>query len=424
MSEHFGGDTKQQELKKIVQELHDGAEVAKVRKRFAELIKNVSPEEIAKMEQSLITEGVPVETVQKMCDVHVAVFEESLKRQKSKKTLPGHPVRTFIDENREARRRIRRTKKAVRTAAKARRGSAGGSAKEIEEAKTLLTELKAIELHYARKENLLFPLLESAGFTGPSKVMWGKHDEIRDSFREVGSALEQNDRSGYSSGFARLARAIRRMAFMEERILFPTAIKLLSERQWAQIRRGEAEIGYAWIKPGNLWDADIVSARYAAQAAAADLGKPAPDSFESTQEQSGGKDTGETIPLDVGGMEPEIINLLLKNLPLDITYVDEHDRVRYYSQGRERIFPRTPAIIGREVRNCHPPKSVQAVEQILKDFREKKRDVAEFWLEMGEKFIHIRYFPLYDSSGAYRGVIEVSQDATALRGLKGEKRLL
>jgi uncharacterized protein len=408
MSEHFGDDGKQQALKEIVQKLHEGVDVAKVRKQFAALIKDVSPEEIAKMEQSLITEGVPVEKVQKMCDVHVAVFEDSLKRQKKQKTLPGHPIRTFVDENKEARRRVRKTKAAIW--AVARNASWETAAEE-------LAALKLLELHYSRKENLLFPFLESEKFTGPSKVMWGKHDEIRNMFKETESALRHEDVKRSRSTWAPLARAIRGMVFMEERILFPTALKLLTDRQWADIRKGEAEIGYAWIKPGNLWDANIVTAR----SAAADLGKPIAE--DTGTGETAEQDAAE-IPLEMGSMSPQMINILLKNLPLDITYVDEHDRVRYYSQGRERIFPRTPAIIGREVQNCHPPKSVHVVEKIVEDFKSKKRDMAEFWLEMGGKFIHIRYFALFDADGVYRGVLEVSQDATAIRGLKGERRLL
>ena len=207
------------------------------------------------------------------------------------------------------------------------------------------------------------------------------------------------------------------MIFMEEHILFPESLRRLTDSQWADIRRSEAEIGYAWISPGNLWDANIVKA----SAVAADLGKPQAGTAGETGRAAAAIDE---IPLDVGSMTPEIVNILLKNLPFDMTYVDENDKVRYYSQGAERLFPRTPTIIGRDVQNCHPPKSVHVVEQIVKDFKEGKRDVAEFWLTMGERFIHIRYFPLFDAHGAYRGVLEVSQDVTEIRGLTGEKRLL
>ena len=412
MNEHFGDDGKQKALKEIVRKLHEGTDVQKVRKDFAALIKDVSPEEIAKMEQSLIADGVPIEKVQKMCDLHVVVFQDTLKRQKKQKTLAGHTIRTFVDENREIRRRLSKTRGPIRAAIKS-----GG----WEVAKAELAQLRPLELHFSRKENLLFPLLESVDFTGPSKVMWGKHDEIRTLFKEIESALDGHDSGRSRAAVGTLNRAIRRMIFMEERILFPTSLKLLSEEQWAEIRRGESEIGYAWIKPGNLWDANIIAARAAASAAAANLGKPVrPD---TQTREAAGREAGE-IPFDVGSMSPEMVNILLKNLPLDITYVDEHDRVKFYSQGKERIFPRTPAIIGREVQNCHPPASVHVVEKIIKDFRDKKRDAAEFWLEMGGKFIHIRYFALYAPDGAYRGVLEVSQDATAIRSLKGEKRLL
>ena len=132
----------------------------------------------------------------------------------------------------------------------------------------------------------------------------------------------------------------------------------------------------------------------------------------------------ETFKLDVGKLTGEQINLMLKNLPVDITFVDENNRVRYYSGGKERIFPRSPAVIGREVKNCHPPKSVHIVEKILQSFKKKEKTEAEFWLTLKNRFIHIRYFPLYDDKGEYRGVIEMSQDVTGIRGLKGERTLL
>ena len=284
-----------------------------------------------------------------------------------------------------------------------------------------MSELVKIDIHYSRKENLLFPFLESANFTGPSKVMWGKHNEIREHFKALEKVLENGEKRPINTAWGTLSRALKRMVFMEERILFPTALKLLSDPQWADIRKSESEIGYAWISPGNLWDANIVIAREKADG----LGKPEANiPAVSEAEADAETEKPHEIPLDVGAMAPDMVNTMLKNLPLDVTYVDENDKVRYYSQGRERIFPRTPAIIGREVQNCHPPKSVHVVEQIIADFRDKKRDIAEFWLEMGDRFIYIRYFPLYGSNGEYRGVLEVSQDVTEIRDLEGERRLL
>ncbi len=421
MSENDTGTGRREKLKEIVKELHEGSDIEAVRRDFAELISDVSPQEIAEMEQSLIAEGVPVEQVQRLCDVHVSVFEDALARRSKSKEPPGHPVHTYIEENKAARRIVNKLGRLIRRVPK------GRARKEFEDK---LAKLKEIELHYRRKENQLFPHLEKVQFTGPSNVMWGKHDEIRSDLRSLQQAYYAENWSEFRRVGGRLTRAVKRMIFMEEKILFPTALKKLSEHDWAEIRQEEPEIGYAWITPGNLWDASLVAARKASQ----ELGKgsggsDAPEAYGSAREEPEGPRQGwgevrAGVPLDVGELNPEQINLMLKSLPVDITYVDEQDRVRYYSQGKERIFPRTPSIIGREVRNCHPPKSVHVVEKILDSFKRKEKSVAEFWIDFQGRFIHIRYFPLYDQSGRYRGVIEVSQDATHLRELRGERRLL
>jgi hypothetical protein len=408
---------RQNQLKQIVKDLHEGSDVKAVQKRFAELIRNVSPEEIARMEQSLIAEGVPVEQVQKVCDVHVQVFEQALERRKKTKVLPGHPVHTYTQENRALRKILKRMRSLLKQVPRGARREAFQKA---------LAELKDVEIHYRRKENQLFPYLEQVEFTGPSKVMWGKHDEIRAQLREFENAFDQGDWKRFSAAGRGLLRALRRMIFMEEKILFPAALKKLSERQWAEVRRGEGEIGYAWVQPGNLWDPAVVIAASAAK----ELGKPqgtAGSAAAGGARPAGAAPGGEApagIPLDVGGLSPQQINLMLKNLPIDMTYVDQNDRVRYYSQGRERIFPRSPAVIGRAVQNCHPPNSVHVVEKILESFKRREKDTAEFWLTLNDRFIHIRYFALYDQEGAYRGVVEVSQDVTGIRALKGQKRLL
>jgi DUF438 domain-containing protein len=407
---------RQQQLKEIVKDLHEGSDIKSVQKRFAELIRNVSPEEIAQMEQSLIAEGVPVEQVQKVCDVHVQVFEQALGRQKKSKVLPGHPVHTFLQENKALRKILKRMRLLLKQVPRGVRG---------EEFLRVLEELRGVEIHYRRKENQLFPYLEQVEFSGPSKVMWGKHDQIRTQLRELENAYRQEDWGRFSTTGRGLLRAIRRMIFMEEKILFPTSLKKLSERQWAEIRRGEGEIGYSWIQPGNLWDPSVVIAGSMARELEKAQGSRAAAADEDAPPVAapGAEASGE-IPLDVGALIPQQINLMLKNLPIDVTYVDENDRVLYYSQGRERIFPRSPAVIGRAVQNCHPPNSVHVVEKILESFKRKEKDTAEFWLTLNDRFVHIRYFALYDQEGAYRGVVEVSQDVTDIRALKGQKRLL
>ena len=320
--------------------------------------------------------------------------------------MPGHPVHTYLKENRAAKEITNNLRRLLKKVSKGHK---------VDEFEKELNRLKDIEIHYQRKENQLFPYLEIVNFTGPSKVMWGKHDEIRAQIRDFESAYKSQNWTQFKTKGRELFRAIGRMIFMEEKILFPTSLKKLSEEQWAQIRKGEAEIGYAWVQPGNLWDPSIVTVRKAAQG---------PDNQKSGRSDARDTVIKESFKLDVGKLTGEQINLMLKNLPMDITFVDENDRVRYYSGGKERIFPRSPAIIGREVKNCHPPKSVHIVEKILQSFKKKEKTEAEFWLTLKNRFIHIRYFPLYDDKGEYRGVIEMSQDVTGIRGLKGERQLL
>jgi hypothetical protein len=141
-------------------------------------------------------------------------------------------------------------------------------------------------------------------------------------------------------------------------------------------------------------------------------------------EAQAGTGAAGSLSLDVGALTPQEINWMLTHLPVDLTYVDQDDVVRFFSQTKERIFPRSPAIIGRKVQKCHPPASVHRVQRILDDFRAGRRDVAEFWIQMQGQFIHIRYFAIRDAEGEYQGTLEVSQDVTHIRALEGERRLL
>lgn len=432
MSELIRNDEyKQGELKKIITRLHAGESVGKVKKDFDVLVKNVSPEEIAMMEQALMKEGLPPEEIQRLCEVHVAVFEQSLEQQGRPEKVGGHPVHTFMAENEAARVSLRKLKTASRSLAFSwTRNEAAIAAFDA-----AIADFRKILIHYTRKENQLFPFLEAKGFDAPSKVMWGKHDEVRALFRDAEEARSAGDWKRVRKAAAGIAAKASKLFFMEEHILFPTALRKLDERDWIAVRRGEAAIGYAWVTPGGAWDPDIAESKLpdageSAQSAAsgvppssgptvaAPAAYEAPSNLPPPDKMPGAQHLGE------GWMSAEQIDLMLKVLPVDVSFVDEHDRVLYYSDGAERIFPRSPAVIGRNVANCHPPKSVHIVQRILSAFRSKERKEAEFWIEMGGKFVHIRYFPVYGSDGSYRGTVEVSQDVTSIRALSGQRRLL
>ncbi len=417
---------RQVELKKIIARLHAGEPASELKKEFAALIKGVSAAEVAAMEQSLIDGGMPVEEVQRLCEVHVQVFQQSLTMGKKPKELPGHPIYTMIEENKVAR------KKASTLVATARAWAWGmGNAKAASEA---LEDLAQIIIHYTRKENQLFPYLERESFTGPSRVMWGKHDETRARFNEARKALKESPKA-FLKIAKPLASSIRKMIFMEEHILIPESARRLSERDWAEIRQGEDAIGFAWIKPESLYDAGLVlaaqppvfpikAAAFSAGSAGAEARAAAPAEAGAAAPRGPGSALSELLDLSTGRISKDVLDLALKTLPVDISVVDENDKVLYYSDAPHRIFPRSPAVIGRSVQNCHPQKSVDVVTRILDAFKKKEKSKARFWIEMKGRFILIEYYALYDALGTYKGTLEVSQDLTELRALEGQRRLL
>ncbi|NPV86345.1 MAG: DUF438 domain-containing protein [Anaerolineae bacterium] len=412
MSEYINNATKRKEqIKNVLKQLHEGKSLEQVKADFADIIRGTDAAGIAEAEQMLIAEGVPVEEIQSLCDLHSAVFRETLDTQMLPEMLPGHPVYTFRAENQVAMQVLKGLGASLRMyMAKPDPGT-------LRNARAYLSRLMEYDCHYVRKENLLFPFLEKHGFSGPSKVMWGVHNDIRlqwKKLRELLSGAEPVDADAIYKVFMPLETAMTEMFYKEEKILFPAALERLTDSEWGQIRLQESEIGYFYVTPGNLWQAGKGDA---AQGVRSDAGLQRPAEVVKATPQAG-------IPLDTGALTAEQINWMLKSLPLDVTYVDEEDTVRYFSQTKDRIFQRTEAIIGRKVQNCHPPQSLDRVQQIIDDFRAGKRDEAEFWIQMQGKFIHICYYALRDEQGKYRGVLEVTQDIGHLRSLQGEKRLL
>jgi len=398
------GPDKASRLKAIIDKLAAGESPAAVKKEFHELIKGADAVEVAAMEQSLIEGGLPVEEVQRLCEVHADVFKEGLEKGGTARRMPGHPIHTYMAENRAARRLIGPLAAA----------SIWGGADAVARA---ADALRPIVIHYTRKENQLFPFLEKAGFTGPSKVMWGKHDEVRARFKSLADAAASGDaRAARAEGRA-LARQLRMMIFMEERILFPNALKRLSDADWAAVRRGEDAIGFAWVRPGSVYDAGLVAGAKAPAGSGSHL-QAAIAALDAAKDAAGG------VRLSEGSLPVEVLDLMLKSLPLDVSFVDADDKVRYYSDSPHRVFPRSPGVIGRDVRNCHPHKSVATVERILEAFKNKEQDSAEFWLEVGGRFVVISYKALYGGDGSYLGTMEVSMDATDIRALEGRRTLL
>jgi len=399
-------EEKQAALKEIIKALHAGQDMAVLKQRFGQLIKGVAPTEIAKMEQALMDEGLPAEEIKRLCDVHVEIFKAALEEQDRPEPLLGHPIHTFMKENRASEKIMSETSTLMGRIGHPPRPEAFKAHSQALAA--LIERLSEIDIHYARKENQLFPMLEAHHFTGPSQVMWSIHDDIRASLKQAREALAAADPQGALTSLKEAIQAIRDMIYKEEHILYPASLDMLTDQEWVRVKEGEADIGFAWVVPDKGWPENTIKA---------------PEEVPP-EPQTVLKEVAGALGLDTGRLTLEQINLILTHLPVDLTFVDENDRVAYYSEGPARIFPRSPAIIGREVRNCHPPKSVHLVNQILDAFKSGARDTAEFWIELGGKFIYIRYFAVRDADGYYRGCLEVSQDLTQIRKLEGQQRLL
>lgn len=381
-------------IKQIIKELHDGKTVEEVKQKFEDAFKGVSASEITDAEQALISEGLPISEVQRLCDVHSAVFKgsiEEIHRETDPAKIPGHPINILMLENREIEKIV---EKEVMT--------------NLDE-KTLSVILKGLEklfsvldIHYSKKENLLFPYMEKYGITAPPKVMWGVDDEIREDLKMLQSDLSYGVfNEDHKKGVDDLINRINEMIFKEENIMIPMLLDTMTQDEWKKVADDSSEIGKI-LQYVPVW-------------------KPEKEALAELKEDI--KEPGAII-LPTGVFNKEELTYMLNSLPFDITFVGNDDNVRYFSQSSERIFPRTKTIIGRNVSNCHPPASVHIVEDIVNDFKSGKKDHEDFWIKKGDMIIYIRYFAVRNEEGEYLGVVEVTQDIKPIQEITGEKRLV
>lgn len=401
MSELINNTEKRVEkLAEIIKELHAGKDREEVRRKLATLVRETTSEEIVAMEQTLISQGMTVDEIKGMCDLHSQVLGDIVHEDLRARTTPGHPVHTFHGEN-----------DAILETTKKMREVIGAMSQEnlqetIARWQALHEQILEVDKHYARKENVLFPHLERHGITGPSQVMWAKDDEIRVMMKSLraglvgGGSLLASWRALAEEVALPMLDQIDEMVRKEEKILLPMALKTLTAEEWDAVYRDSVRFGFCLVQPGTGY-------------------RPA-----SAQAPAGDPQTSAAIPVGVGHLTPDQLRALVNVLPVDLTFVDADDRVAFFSEGKDRVFGRAPSIIGRKVQNCHPPQSVGVVDQILSDFRSGRQDVAEFWINFQGRFVHIRYFAVRDEAGKYVGTLEVTQDLSHPRSLTGERRLL
>ena len=397
---------RKERLKELILKLHKGEDPSKVRAELISTLQQIPYGEVVEVEQELIAEGLPETEVLKLCDVHGEVLDGHIDQSGAMKIPEGHPVDVFIKENRELLKVIEKTRVLLGSLYAVSDEEFKSSVFSIQ---ACYNELTDVDKHYQRKEYLLFPYLEKKEITGPPKVMWGKHDEIRDQLKGCIEILRNPDlkkadlEEAEEILFAPVLKAIEDMTKKEEDILFPMSMDLLNNEEWWNIHRQTLEIGYTLYDPPVDWK---------------------PEGLSETEDSHGVLTQGGNIQLPSGSFSAEELMAILNTVPVDMTFVDKNDKVKYFTQGSHRIFTRSRSIINRDVRLCHPPGSVHIVEKIIEDFKSGKASHAPFWIQMRGKFIYIEYYALRNENGEYLGTLEVSQDLTHLRSLQGERRIL
>lgn len=392
-------------LKELILKLHKGVDEDKVRQELLKSLEQIPYGEVVEVEQELISEGLPEEEVLKLCDAHSAVLQGKIDLTGQKKVPDGHPVDVMIKENIELKKITSQASDLLMLVEKSDDTTLPG---KIMQLRGLFNNLFDVDKHYQRKEYLLFPYLEKQGITGPPKVMWGKHDEIRELIKGSIEILQtENITKDELSASAEIIlkpalKGVYEMTIKEEEILFPMSLDKLTENDWHEISKQSLEIGYCLYDPQKEWK---------------------PEWAKETNVNEAQK-AGNYVQLPSGRFTVEELMSILNTLPADMTFVDKDDKVKYFSQSAERIFQRNRAILNRDVRHCHPPASAHIVDKIIDDFKSGRQSRAPFWIKMGDKFIHIEYFALRSEKGEYLGTLEVSQDINRFRALEGEQRIL
>lgn len=400
-------ENRKEMLKQIIKQLHSGAKSEKVKERFKGILEGVTPLEIAKIEEELVEEGMPRDEIRRLCDVHLAVFREQLGKEKEE-IPPENPIYILKKEHEII---LKLSEELNSLAAKVRQGEEKSRiADEVRQTKRIAEDMLDAEKHYLREENVLFPLLEKHGIKEPPAVMWTEHNQIRKEKKDLHGLLNQFDSMAFKDFSGQLGEAARSLAnslsshfYKENNILFPAALKVVTAEEWADARRDFDEIGYCCFTPKDL--------------------VAGPKAVEEVKVEAVMGSHG-LLQFETGSLSKEELEGVLNTLPVDITFVDKEDAVKYFSKGEERIFVRTKAVIGRKVQQCHPQKSVHIVNKIVEAFKTGKKNVAEFWIQLGDRLVHIRYFAVRDKDGRYMGTMEVTQDITDIKKIEGERRLL
>lgn len=374
-----------------------------------ERVKTLRPYEIALAEQELKTfdeDECRKEDIQQMMEL----FQDVLDR--SRPDLPeDHPIMCYLRENDEMRRLLKQVEELAQYPVIKNQWL------------ELYDELHKFRLHLSRKQNQLYSILERKGFDRPTTTMWLLDDFIRDEIRDARRLLEENKDDEFIAMQPTVVADVLDLMQKEETVLYPTSLAMIRPAEFEEMKSGDREIGFAWIQVGKeAPKADTTKEAVPATAAAGFANELA--SLLGKYGFGGGSTPGALLEVATGQMTLEQINLVYKHMPVDFSYVDENEIVRFYTDTDHRVFPRSKNVIGRDVKNCHPRTSVHLVEEIVEKFRRGEQNEVDFWINKPGLFIYIYYVAVRDEEGRFRGVLEMMQDCTRIRSLEGSRTLL
>lgn len=369
---------------------------------YKDAIENITPHDMLKLEDKQMQMGITPEYIKSDIEKIINVFSKSLDSYQWKKPTNGGFLFYLTLENEAFTFKLNQVKKIIKS-------YKGREEIEFEKLKGELlphfAKFQEFDFHYIKKENILFPYLEQVWESyRPLKVMWSLHDDIRKSLKELIAMLESKETEwqNFNKHLGKYFSLVFRMIQKENIIIFPVASETVNENAWNEMHMQSFEYPFPFIEAPE---------------------KPKDFDVKQVKDENSVSKKGDVVS-ETGNLSAEQVILAFNHLPVDITIVDENDKVVFFNKAKNRFFPRSPAIVGRLVQNCHPPESVHIVEKIVEAFKTGEKNNADFWIQMKGKFILIQYFALRDDSGIYKGVVEVSQDVTEIRNLQGEKRLL
>ncbi|MCR6624157.1 MAG: DUF438 domain-containing protein [archaeon YNP-LCB-024-027] len=411
---------KKEVIKAVLRELHSGVSLEVLKERFKEFLKDVSPMEIPLIEQELVREGVPIQEIIKLCDLHVALFRDFLISRELEDVPRGHPLNLLLMENEYLLKKAEVLN--IYALSLSRVTSEDEKKALINNIRDLINDLRKIRVHYRKIQMLIFPYLEKRGISAVPRVLWAREDEIIVKLRGMVKLLESNDYAQIASKASEIANGISEIIFRENKILFPAVWVLLSEGEWAAISDEANKIGWLvnldvkWTpreKPTMPYEVKGVVSGEVLEKLPQEMkimalaGGIKPDEYELIR-------SGD-LNLETGFINLDELKSLIKSLPLEVTFADVNDRVRFFSEGKfHKGFARSKNILGRRVEYCHPPRLEAFIKKVLNELKSGAKDYEVFWTKMGDRIIRVMVVALRNDEGKYLGALEIVEDLTEI----------